>query len=63
MEIMDQKIAVKESKATCSDNRKLAEGFIKEKVVSSSLICMANLRLVIFFISTNPGALLYILYK
>lgn len=34
MIIMDQRVAVKEPKASCSDSRKLAEEFIKEKVVS-----------------------------
>lgn len=37
MIIMDQKVAVKEAKASCSDSRKLAEEFIQEKVVSSHL--------------------------
>lgn len=43
MIIMDQTVAVKESKASCSDSRKLAEEFIKEKMVSSNIICMTNL--------------------
>lgn len=37
MVIMDQKVAVKEPTAKCADSRKLAEGFIKEKVVSSTI--------------------------
>ncbi|XP_037044636.1 choline transporter-like 2 isoform X2 [Bradysia coprophila] len=38
MIIMDQRAAVNEPKASCSDSRKLAEGFIKEKVEGQKIV-------------------------
>ncbi|KAJ6641805.1 Choline transporter-like 2 [Pseudolycoriella hygida] len=38
MVIMDQKTAVNEPKASCSESRKLAEGFIKEKMEGQKIV-------------------------
>lgn len=53
MIIMDQRVAVKESKASCSDSRKLAEEFIKEKVVSTNLD-LHDMNEQIFFLFLHP---------